>query len=137
MRMQNYDQQEDLLLLGIKVESFPLGIKEAFESLMRTFGANRSYYGISWCFDASTIEYYATVQEAFTGEAKKFNYKKLTIPKGLYHTATIVDWLGKTDCIKDVFNELTAGSRPTESRPCIEWYKSDHEMLCMIKSDWF
>ena len=45
---RHMDQQEDITVFGVRVETFPDGIKEAFDSLMSIFGNNRSYYGISW-----------------------------------------------------------------------------------------
>ncbi len=45
--MEIYNQQEDILLFGLHVKTFPLGIKEAFDILMDDFGDSQSYYGIS------------------------------------------------------------------------------------------
>ena len=70
---------------------------------------------------------------AFNGEADKYQYEKLLISKGEYHTETIYNWLSKVDSIKDIFNRLMPDNRPDKNHPCIEWYKSDDEMLCMVK----
>lgn len=132
--MESYMVAQDVRVFGILVETFPLGIKEAFESLVKSFGSGRSYYGLSWCAESGEIQYYALVSEAFDGEAKKYNYHQFTLRQGEYRTATLFHWMSKTDTIKDIFMELTGGSSPTKGRPCIEWYKSDQEMMCMIKA---
>jgi hypothetical protein len=131
--MEKYIQEEDLTVFGNRVETFPLGIKEAFDSLVKVFGPNRDYYGVSWFAEDGRVIYYSAVSEAFKDEAKKYDHEQLTLPKGEYLTAAIYNWMSKTDCIKDVFHQLMAGTNPTINSPCIEWYKSDDEMLCMVK----
>ena len=132
--MEIYHQQEDMTVFGVQVKTFPNGIKEAFDSLMSTFGNNRSYYGISWLDENDSVQYYAMVPEAFKGETNKYHYEKLIIAKGEYHTETIYNWLSKLDSIKEALHGLMTDKRPDEKNPCLEWYKSDDEMLCMIKA---
>jgi len=132
--MEIYHQQEDMVVFGVHVKTFPDGIKEAFESLMSLFGKNRSYYGISWLDESDTVQYYSMVPEAFKDEASKYHYEKLIITKGEYHTETIYNWLSKLDSIKDIIHGLMPNNRPDKNHPCVEWYKSDVEMLCMIKA---
>lgn len=131
--MEIYHQQEDITVFGVHVKTFPNGIKEAFDLLVTEFGKDRSYYGISWMEENDEVIYYAMVPEAFKGEANKYHYEKLLISKGDYRTETIFNWLDKVDSIKDVFSRLMPNGRPDKNRPCVEWYKSDDEMLCMIK----
>jgi hypothetical protein len=132
--MNQYQQTEDITVIGIEVKTFPDGIKEAFESLMRVFGGDRAYYGVSWMDETNTIRYYAMAKEVFLDEGKQHNYESLTIEKGEYQTEAVHDWLTKTDCIKDVFHNLMANKKPDKLHPCIEWYQSDKEMLCMVKA---
>jgi hypothetical protein len=135
--MEIHKQREDLTVFGIHVKKFPDGIKEAFSDLIEVFGNNRSYFGISWCDDNNTVQYYAMVQEAYEGEALEYIYEILTIRKGDYLTETIVNWLDKTDRIKEVLHQLMPDRSPDKNHPCIEWYKSDEEMLCMVKPESF
>lgn len=132
--MKQHKQTEDLAAIGVHVTAFPNGIKEAFGSLMRTLGSSRDYYGISWCDENDRVIYYAMAREAFPGERDKYGYELLTIEKGEYRAETVQDWMNKTDCIKDVFHRLTVGNKPDKEHPCIEWYQSDEEMLCMVKA---
>lgn len=133
--MESYKLAEDITAIGVEVTSFPNGIKEAFGSLMKTLGSNRDYYGISWCDENAKVKYYAMAREIFPGEGNPHRYKSLTISKGDYHSEALHDWINKTDCIKDVFHRLTAGNTPDKEHPCIEWYQSDEEMLCMVKAN--
>ena len=59
--MEIYHQQEDMVVFGVHVKTFPDGIKEAFESLMSLFGKNRSYYGISWLDESDTVQYLSLI----------------------------------------------------------------------------
>ena len=118
----------------MQVKKFPNGIKEAFGSLMKTLGSNRDYYGVSWMDENENIIYYAMARELSAGEAKQHNYELLTIEKGEYKTEAIHNWQSKTDRIKDVFHDLVGNNRPDKSHPCIEWYQSVEEMLCMIRN---
>jgi hypothetical protein len=131
--MKLYKQTEDIKVIGVQVKTFPNGIKEAFDNLMKTFGSDRDYYGVSWMDESDNVKYYAMAREVFPEEGKQKNYEFLTVEKGEYQTKTIHNWLSKTDSIKDVFHNLMGNNKPDKNHPCIEWYKSDEEMLCMVK----
>jgi hypothetical protein len=131
--MKLYTQTEDIKVIGVQVKTFPNGIKEAFGGLMKTFGSDRDYYGVSWMDERDSIKYYAMARAVFPEEAKQKNYESLTIAKGEYQTETIHNWLSKTDGIKDVFHNLMGNNKPDKNHPCVEWYKSDEEMLCMVR----
>lgn len=130
--MELYIQTEDFTVMGIQVTTFPNGIKETFETLMQTLGA-RDYYGISWMDEHYKIIYYAMAKELFPGESRQYKFEKLKIEKGNYQTETLHNWKSKTDCIKDIFQKLMGDSKPDQNHPCIEWYYSEEDMLCMIK----
>jgi hypothetical protein len=139
--MELYKQTEDIDVIGIHVTTFPNGIKEAFGSLMKTLGNDRAYYGISWMDENKNVQYYAMAEAISKDEGKQYNYELLTIEKGEYQAETIHNWMSKTDRIKDVFHDLMVNNKtdkndpcPDKNRPCIEWYKSDEEMLCMVKT---
>jgi hypothetical protein len=134
LNMKLYKQTEDFNVVGIQVTTFPEGIKEAFQSLIQTLGTDRDLYGVSWMDESHTVKYYAMVREVFPDEGSRYNYELLTIQKGDYLTEPVQNWLTKTDSIKDVFRHLMANNKPHRNHPCIEWYKSDEEMLCMVKS---
>ena len=120
--------------MGLHVKDFPLGIQEAFDRLKRRFGDYRTYYGISWLDEDGQVQYYAMTPEIFYAEALEYLYETLDIERGEYYTETIHDWPGKTASFKDVFHHLMPYKEPCKTHPCIEWYKSNQEMVCMVKA---
>jgi hypothetical protein len=132
-RMEKYALLSDLVVFGIEVKTFPEGIGASFNQLSNIHGNDRNYYGISWFDKNGRIKYYAMTPELFTNELQQPSYETLTLRHGNYLTRTIFDWQSKTSTMKEVFHELMKDSRPGKDHPCIEWDKSDTEMVCMIK----
>jgi len=132
--MEKHTIKNDINVFGGQVTSFPNGIGEAFEPLMKKIpdGFNRSYYGIAK-MEGNQIIYIAAAEEKSKGEGKKYQCNDYVIEGGEYLTIAIADWQPKTDSIKDVFGELMKDNRTDKSKPCIEWYKNDKEMFCMMK----
>lgn len=133
--MELYHQSENITVSGILVKDFPEKIKEAFDSLFNNLGAERDYFGISWMDENGKVVYYAMAREAFAGEGRLYGYELFTIEKGSYKTEMIRNWMSKTGSIKDVLHNLMGNNSPGAGNPCIEWYRSDEEMLCMVKAD--
>ena len=133
--MQQYTLNEDINVICQTVGSFPSGIKEAFEALIANFGmAGREFYGISYLDEECGIIYKVAVSAFVDNEELKPGYEEFTIKKGNYLTETLKNWMAKTDKIKDIFGLLMEDPRYDNSSPCVEWYKNDGEMLCMVKS---
>lgn len=135
--MDTYKLQKDVKAFGFQVKSFPDGIGEAFDTLLKLFppGETRSYYGYSEFAKDGSILYYALAEEKSEGEGKKLGYPVKTIEKGEYLAVTVKDWQKKTDKIKDVFDNMMKDKRAAKGKPCIEWYKTMDEMLCMLAVD--
>jgi predicted transcriptional regulator YdeE len=134
--MENVKFDKDIKVFGIDVKTFPNGIGDAFDELIKKTGdcaGDRNYYGISE-FKNGKMFYYATAQEEAEDEAKKYNYESYTIERGEYFTEVLKNWKQKTNCIKDVFIEMMKSDSVNKAKPCIEWYKNDEEMLCMMKA---
>ena len=131
--METYSLKNELTVFGTQVKSFPSGIGEAFEILVNKVGGfNRSFYGISR-MDGNCMIYVAAALEIFEGEAAKQGCEKYTVEAGEYLVVTIHDWRSKTACIKDVFHEMMQDERAGTTYPCVEWYRNDDEMMCMVK----
>lgn len=125
----------DFKVFGKHVKSFPNGIGEAFDSLIETMPREpkRSYFGISEMAENGDVLYYAAAEETFEGEAQKYGYDIYIVKEGEYLTVTVSDWRKKTSCIKDVFEAMLDDVRIDKENPCIEWYKNDDEMVCMVR----
>jgi hypothetical protein len=134
--METFHLKEDLNVLGFQVKTFPTGIGEAFDALIEMLQGrvNRAFYGISYASQEGIV-YLATAVENYTGEAERYNCEQYTIVKGEYLTTTVRGWRKKTNTIKDVFGVLLQHACPDTARPCVEWYKDDDEMLCMVRID--
>jgi len=133
--METYDLKKDLKVFGKEVKTFPQGVKEAFSALpdMIPDGFKRSYYGLSYMDDKGKMVYIATAEEKDEGEAEKYNCERYTVEKGEYLAVTLDDWLKKVDCIKDIFHEMMEDDRADITRPVVEWYKTETEMLCLVR----
>jgi hypothetical protein len=128
-----YQLQDDLKVFGFQVTNLDV-IGEAFDTLVNMLpgGFNRPYYGISELNNKGMI-YKATALESFDGEAEQHHCERFIIEKGAYLAVTLRDWRKKTSCIKDIFHEMFANPLARESKFCVEWYKNDDEMVCMIR----
>lgn len=133
--MELFDLTHDVKTFGFQVKTFPMGIGESFDALMKIIpeGKNRAYYGVSHFSEDGSIIYYALAEEVFDGEAQKYGDYTYTIEKGKYLTIQVKDWKKKVDSIKDVFAEIMKDDRADLDMPCIEWYMKTDEMLCMMK----
>jgi predicted transcriptional regulator YdeE len=133
--METYDLKNDLKVFGKEVKTFPLGVKEAFGALLDTIpeGFKRSYYGLSHMDDKGKMVYLATAEEKYEGEAEKYNCERYIVEKGEYLAVPVNDWLKKIDCIKDVFHDMMEDDRADKTKPVVEWYKTETEMLCLVK----
>jgi predicted transcriptional regulator YdeE len=126
---------QDLKVFGMYVKTFPEGIGEAFDSLIERMPLDqaRSYFGISQMGCNGDILYYAAAEETYEGEASTYGYDIYLVKQGEYLTVTVKDWRQKTHCIKDVFEAMLDDDRIDKANQCIEWYKNDDEMVCMVK----
>ena len=132
--MEKITLNDTTAVFGFQVKSFPEGIGDAFDKLIAVVpdGLARAYYGISYV-NNNVIIYIAAAVEKLPGEAEKYGFTRYFIQPGNYHAITVKDWREKTDSIKDVFMEIMKDDCPDENRPCVEWYKNDEEMVCMVR----
>jgi predicted transcriptional regulator YdeE len=132
--METVHLESDINVFGFEVKTFPNGITEAFDLLMRQVpgGLTRSYFGVSSIVDGRIV-YAAAVEEKNRNEAQEFNYQRYTISKGVYNVVTIKNWRQKLASIKDVFHEMMQDKSSDLTMPCVEWYKDEQQMECMVK----
>jgi hypothetical protein len=131
--MKIHTIKEDIRVLCKLVPEFPKGIKEGFDSLIAKFGqAGRGYYGISY-MENNKIIYKVAVSVSAKDDVAKSDLEPFTITKGDYLAETVTDWMPKTDQIKGIFEGLMKDQRFDDNFPCVEWYKDDKEMMCMVR----
>lgn len=131
--MNVYQLTDDRQVFGFQVTNYPAGIDEAFDSIVKKLpdGFNRSFYGICYMENGKMI-YKAAAEETAHGEAEKYKCERYTIEKGEYLAIVLKNWREKTHEINGVFHQLVKDPRADVKRPCIEWYKNDIEMVCMV-----
>jgi hypothetical protein len=133
--MKSVYLKNEIRVFGRQVNSFPLGVGEAFDSIVQKLpgGFDRSFYGIS-TMGENGIRYIAAAEERHPAEPSDYGYESFVIERGRYAARELKDWREKIECIKDVFQELMRENKDLDlSRPCVEWYKDDERMICMIK----
>jgi hypothetical protein len=129
--------ENDINLFGKTVTTFPLGIGEAFDELIKATGdcaAERNYYGLSYITNDGKIIYTVAAEEKYSGEAEKFNYQESIIEHGEYVSEVLHNWKNCTGEIKNIFEAMMNDEHVDKTKPCIEWYKDDEEMLCLMKT---
>jgi hypothetical protein len=127
----------DVKVFGKAVTIVPLKVGEAFNELIKATGdpaGQRNYYGISYIDSRGNISYKAVAQEKYIGEAEKFNYETSTIEHGEYIFEVLRNWRNCTGEIKNIFLRMMNDEHTDKTKPCIEWYKNDDEMLCLMKT---
>lgn len=130
-----YNMQSDVKVICVTAKSFPEGIQEAFITLDKMLSKEgRTFYGVSYKNASNDIVYKAAVTEVYDGEAEQFGFKTFIIQKGEYLTETIMDWRTHIENIGKTFQRILEEPLYDETFPCVEWYKSDKEVLCMVKS---
>jgi hypothetical protein len=135
--MEPYKLKEDISIFCVTATDFPERIKEAFdtlENMLPTMNC-RTFYGISWKNEEGKIVYKAAVNEAYPGEGGKYGCETFVIKKGEYLTETIINWCEDTSVVGITFMKLLKDPRLDTHFPCVEWYKSDKELMCMVRKD--
>ena len=131
--MEAYRLKQDINVICVEAESFPGGVKNAFAKLYsqvpdtqqrHIFGISKPQQGI--------IIYKAAAAENFEGEGASLHLPVFPIRKGIYLTEILMDWQKNEMMIGSIFNRLVADKRLDGSAYCIEWYKSENELWCMV-----
>jgi hypothetical protein len=131
--MEEHISNQEIRLFCTPIRSFPDSIPESFNNLEQLLSREgRTFYGISHG-GKNGIVYKVAVTENFEGEGKKYGFDSFVITKGTYLTETIMNWKTQTKTIEVIFNKLLSDPRLDHSFPCLEWYKSDRELVCMVK----
>lgn len=133
--MEKIILDHDINVFGMQVTTFPMGVAEAFDKLVKMLsgGFDRSFYGISFMEPGGKMVYIAAAEEREQGEAEKYHCEKYIVEKGVYTAEKITGWRQQIHCIKDAFHRLVQEKNMDMEKPAVEWYKSEEEMFCMVK----
>ena len=133
--MEEYELVKDINLMYVPVASFPEGIPAAFEKLGSLLPAegNRTMFGISWPDKNAKIIYKAAAEEKYRGEGKKYGLDTFIIKKGTYISELVKDYKKSLSQIGDTFQQLLKHPDIDTKGYCLEWYKGNDDVLCLIK----
>jgi len=133
--MEKYQLNDDIKIICNKAKTFPNGVMEAFTTLESSVPEmeKRTIYGISKLDEKRLIIYKAAVTELHDGEAESLGFEAFTVRKGTYMTETIMDWQNNMQAFGPTFQKLLDNPKLDWDSPCVEWYKSDDEVMCMVR----
>jgi predicted transcriptional regulator YdeE len=132
--MKNYNLNQDIKVFCVTADSFPNGVEAAYNKLYEIAGREgRAVYGLSKPNEKGMIVYKAAMTEKFDGEAEQLGLETFIIPKGEYITESIHDWQHNMQKFGPTFQALLDNPRLDWSSWCIEQYKSEDEVVCMVK----
>ena len=135
--MKNLDirDEPEFVVAWVKAESGPAGAKEAFEKLESRLPTlkGRKMYGI---FFRDPGNYYAAVR-LNEAQIDDMGLERGVIPAGLYARTKLEDWFGNEYRISWAFKSLDdlcrkKGYVPDDTRPDIEFYRSNKEVIVMV-----
>lgn len=117
-------------------EDFGKGIIEAFVRLAEKLehnGERRESYGLI-SKNNQVMTYHAGFTLTSENEAKLKQIPVIEIPAGIYHAIRIDHWNQHLQYIGPAFDQLIKSGTVDISSPCIEYYKTETELVCMILS---
>jgi hypothetical protein len=125
--------EKEVDVIAFKVDSFPDGIGEAFDKLANgVTNLDRSFYGICYCH-REKVSYYAACEMKEPSDADAIPAIRLKIDKGSYLAEPLWNWRKNIDEIHEIFERMMQDKRVKSESTCIEWYKDDNVMWCMVK----
>lgn len=131
--MENLTLNKEIQIVCIKATSFPDGIIAAYKKLEQVVDVKgRTVYGISHGSDTG-IHYWACAEARSANEAAALGLESYTIKKGTYVSETLKDFIGNEHLIGGIFEKLLTHPQLDETGECIEWYKSENEVTCMVR----
>jgi predicted transcriptional regulator YdeE len=131
--MNTYTLDKDINTICVTAKSFPDDITGAFDRLRALLpdANNRTLYGISRPENGKIV--YRAAAEGTSAEAEQLNAESFTIKAGKYITETIHDWQAHMEQIASTFQALLDHPNIDPIGVCVEWYKSDKELVCMVR----
>lgn len=111
----------------------PAGSGKAFKTLETSLASlkGRKFYAT---FQYSTGQYRACVAIEDPDEPEQLGFQKWSIPGGLYAQEKLENWTEHAEEIPNVFEKMSRvySGRIDSSRPSIEFYKSQKELLLLL-----
>ena len=136
--MDPYFLNTDINVLCVTANSFPDGIKPAFDELNSLIQSpeQRRIFGISYGDGKDNIIYKAAAEQKSEGEADNLGCESFTIKKGEYISMYIADFMNNIPAIGQAFQEMCRDKRIDPNGYCVEMYLNNNkDVLCMVRLD--
>ena len=133
--MEKYLVDRDVTVFCVQVESFPLGIMDAYQKLHALLPTSelRNFYGVSNVNSKKVIIYKAAVEELYEREAQKYSCETYTIRMGEYIGMGITDFRKTPQSISKAFEKVLANPNINPHGACIEQYLNDTDVKCIVR----
>lgn len=134
MELNYYTLEKDLLVYVKKAESFPMGVKAAFQYMhgLVPYDPKRMYLGLSKVKEDG-MDYWAGSPELQEGEFQKHELETILLPAGEYAYFVINDYMEHLDQIGPVFEKLMDEIQGDPNAMGLEWYVDMKELWIMLK----
>jgi len=96
-------------------------------------GKKRDCYGIVLKANGA-MQYRAAFNELYEGEAESLGIPSFQIEKGKYWAIKIEQWNQKLLEIGPTFDQILKSGKVDTNSPCIEYYHTESDLICMVKS---
>jgi hypothetical protein len=132
--MKEIQLPEDIKLLLVKAKSFPDAVVQAYQELERAIvqPAGRSFYGISRGSEDGGVLYWAGVRP-LGDEERTLGLEQFTVRRGTYVAETLSNWRGKEHILGETFRKLYSDPRVDPMGSCVEWYRDNGDVTCMVR----
>jgi predicted transcriptional regulator YdeE len=131
--MEQYEIENDIPTFYVEADSFPEGIKAAWQKLHEIVkDNNRQFYGLSQATKDGKIIYRAATAETTAGEKEKYGCPGYTIRKGKYLSKTIHDFMQHIPEIGQTFQQMLKEDIDPEGC-CVEWYENPKDVRCLAR----
>lgn len=121
-------------VMCVTAEGGPAGIRPAWDRLESTLPSlkGRKFYG---AFQPPDGPYRACVVLLPSDDPEALGLDRWTIPGGHYARKTVKAWEENPKAISTGFDELAATHKPDPSRPGIEFYRSQGEVIIFLPTE--
>ncbi len=133
--METRTLHEDINIIYIQADSFPDGIDAVWQkifTILPDVDKRITYVGYSAMQTDGSITYRVGTPLLASDDASKFT--TMVIPKGVYISRRIENYMDHRDEFGNIFQELLAMDKADKTGCCIEWYESETVAHCMVPS---
>lgn len=135
MDIQTHHFPQNLTIYCKKAESFPEGVKPAFQFMhsLVEFDPARMQLGLSKPLPDGSLDYWAGSQELHEGEFQKHNLETINLLAGEYKYVVVTGYMENIPAIGEAFTSLMQQVNHGSDVMGVEWYVSMEEVWCMLK----